>query len=135
VVQVKVVDFAVSVKVAEVVEVEVVVDVVVAAGAAHRGAAAVIVEWMQFKLGRAGGFELSRTLKAHKRRRCTKRGRPKGSNYSGALSPLFCQPGMSALVRVTDLSQTSRHVRKVPMNEPALRERAARGAEPVAPME
>jgi hypothetical protein len=27
------------------------------------------------------------------------------------------------------------HVRKVPMNEPALRERAARGAEPVAPME
>ena len=40
-------DVAVSVKVAEVVEVEVVVDVVVAAGAAHRGAAAVIVEWMQ----------------------------------------------------------------------------------------
>jgi hypothetical protein len=44
------VDFAVSVKVVEVTEVaEVeVVDVVVAAGAAHRGAAAVIVEWMQF---------------------------------------------------------------------------------------
>jgi hypothetical protein len=43
------VDFAVSVKVVEAAEVEVVVDVVVAAaGAAHRGAAAVIVEWMQF---------------------------------------------------------------------------------------
>jgi hypothetical protein len=27
---------------------------------------------------------------------------------------------MSALVRITDSSQTSRHVRKVPMNEPAL---------------
>jgi hypothetical protein len=41
----------------------------------------------------------------------------------------------SALKGIRDSSQTSRHVRKVPKNEPALRERAARGAEPVAPME
>ena len=44
-------DVAVLVKVVEVMEVEVVVDVVVAAAAAHRGAAAVIVEWLQFELG------------------------------------------------------------------------------------
>ena len=41
----------------------------------------------------------------------------------------------SALERIADSNQTSRQVRKVPKNEPALRERAARGAEPVAPME
>ena len=40
-------DVAVSVKVAKVVEVAEVVDVVVAEAAAHRGAAAAIVEWMQ----------------------------------------------------------------------------------------
>jgi hypothetical protein len=33
------------------------------------------------------------------------------------------------------IARRTSHVRNVPQNEPALRERAARGAEPVAPME
>jgi hypothetical protein len=38
-------------------------------------------------------------------------------------------PGpMSALARIADSSRTSREVRKVPKNEPASQERAARGA-------
>jgi hypothetical protein len=39
------------------------------------------------------------------------------------------------LTRTTDIVRPARLVRFVPQNEPALRERAARGAEPVAPME
>jgi hypothetical protein len=41
----------------------------------------------------------------------------------------------SAVAPITDIQRLLRHVRSVPWNEPALRERAARGAEPVAPME
>ena len=45
------------------------------------------------------------------------------------------QPLTSGVPRSTDILRVCPHVSKVPMNEPALRERAARGAEPVAPME
>jgi hypothetical protein len=44
-------------------------------------------------------------------------------------------PGRSVLPPETDIVGQVAEVRFVPMNEPALRERAARGAEPVAPME
>jgi hypothetical protein len=46
-----------------------------------------------------------------------------------------CLNGMSVLPPRADLVSPARHVRFVPKNEPASRERAARGAEPVAPME
>jgi hypothetical protein len=52
--------------------------------AAHRGAAAVIVESMQF------------------------------FSASGSGGPMIANRMMSALERITDSSQTSRHVRKVP---------------------
>jgi hypothetical protein len=41
----------------------------------------------------------------------------------------------SALPLKADIRRSGWDVRSVPLNEPALRERAARGAEPVAPME
>jgi len=41
----------------------------------------------------------------------------------------------SGLPPTTDITHRDYHFRKVPKNEPALRERAGRGAEPVAPME
>jgi hypothetical protein len=43
--------------------------------------------------------------------------------------------GLSAQPSKADVSGPNNQVSFVPQNEPALRERAARGAEPVAPME
>jgi hypothetical protein len=39
----------------------------------------------------------------------------------------FARALMSGMTRIPDSRQTSRHVRNVPLNEPASQERAARG--------